>query len=188
MMLKTCKYTLYLVTIWKVYFTLIFLVAELHMQSRTLESMRSYKCHTWFLWILEIMKYVLIGAWHRFGVCIPGSGDSVPRFLSHCSNSLVWEAGKKAGESSGHCRMMIMCLFPPLHFILQRLKCKTLFKLHLWLLPKHCPLPFTPPPTPAHPRNFCEIWFCKERAVLGVKGQFKEGRWLLRSTCLTKAF
>lgn len=23
--------------------------------------------------------------------------------------------------------------------------------------------------------------------MLGVKGQFKEGRWLLRSTCLTKA-
>lgn len=176
MMLKTCKYTLYLVTIWKVYFTLIFLVAELHMQSRTLESMKSYKCYTWFLWILEIMKYVLIGAWHIFGVCIPCSGDSVPRFLSHCSNSPVWEAGKKAGESSGNCRMMIMCLFPPLHFILQRLKCKTLFKLHLWLLPQHCPLPFTPtPPPPPTLGTFVKYGSARRGQCWEWKGSSRKG-------------
>lgn len=77
------------------------------------------------------------------GVFTACSGDSVPRCTASCGFQVQsfpttptrqGVRGRGLGVS-GNCGMMVTCLFPSLHFRLQRLKFKTLFKLHLWIPP-----------------------------------------------------
>lgn len=135
---------------------------------------------TWFLWILEIMKYVLIGAWNLLGVCIACSGNSVPRWTvdcdftgrlsDHCSNSVVWEEGKRLGVASGNCRRMVMCLFPQLHFRLQGLRCETCLNY----ICGFCCFPAFPP----LPRTLVKYGF-KGESRTGRERAAQGERWLL---------
>lgn len=138
--------------IWKCIFSSVFLVAELHIQSYALKRAWSlnriklgFKMYPRNSDTLVNRSVELTGCLH--GMCRWFSARVLCKlwlfgynlYLPSLTHSSMWNWGR-AKESSGNCRMMIMCLLLVLHFRLQRLKFKKLCKLHVCI-----PLP---------PRNF----------------------------------
>ena len=86
--------------------------------------------------------------------------------------------GTKLGVASGNYRRMVMCLFPPLHFRLQGLRCETCLNY----ICGFCCFPAFP----ALPKTLVKYGF-KGESRTGSERAAQGERWLLCSTWLVKS-